>query len=31
MGINIFVISVAFNQTDKHKAKHIITARMPKL
>ena len=28
MGINIFMIFVAFNQINKHKAKYIITVRI---
>ena len=31
MGINIFMIFVAFNQISKHKAKYIITVRISKL
>ena len=27
--VNIFVIFVPFNQTNKHKVKYIITARIP--
>ena len=31
MGINIFMDFVVINQTNKHKAKYIINARIPKL